>query len=292
MNPKNSILLFLTAALLLISCKKNQKAEKPSYFKGDITILTDGSFQSVTEALADGYMINYPEAKLKVQEEKEDFALISLLQNKARAIVMSRDLTKEEKEEFKRVTDMDPNPASFAADAVLFVVPKNSPKTSITEEEIRAELSSESKNLVFDGTNSSNLNFVAQKIGKRPAQLKFSTINGNRNVLEQLHKYPGKIGVVALNTFSRPYDRESEMLRSEVKVLPVIAGGMSYEPNGDNLRSMKYPYTRILYFLTNEKTFEMANGFMRYSCSYIGQKIVQKEGLQPFYLFQREVQMK
>ena len=287
-------LLGLIFVLLLVaaSCKKKTKVKKDSYFKGELVILTDESFRSVTEALADGYMINYPEASLKVKAEKEDFALMGLLQNKAKAVVMSRELTAAEKEEFKRVTDMDPVPAQFAADAVLFVVPKNSPKTQITMDEIRSELASESKNIVFDATNSSNLNFVAQKLGKKAADLKFSIINGNRNVIEQISRYPDKVGVVALNTFSRPYDEESELLRQQVKILPVVDSNVAYLPNNDNLRNMNYPFTRILYFLTNEKTFDMANGLMRYSCSYIGQKIVQKEGLQPYYLFQREVQMR
>jgi phosphate transport system substrate-binding protein len=54
---------------MLSGCKKRRKS--PSYNKGEITILTDESFKSVTEALAEGYMINYPETKIKVETKKK-----------------------------------------------------------------------------------------------------------------------------------------------------------------------------------------------------------------------------
>jgi phosphate transport system substrate-binding protein len=58
------------------------------------------------------------------------------------------------------------------------------------------------------------------------------------------------------------------------------------------MRKMKYPFTRVLYFLTNEGNFNIANGFIRFSCTHLGQKIVQKEGLQPYNIYKREVQMR
>lgn len=105
-------------------------------------------------------------------------------------------------------------------------------------------------------------------------------------------KYPDKIGVVGLNTFSRPYDKASEKLREMVKVLPVVDKGVSYTADHAGLSTMKYPFTRVLYFLVNEGNFNIANGFIRFSCTHLGQKIVQKEGLQPYNLYKREVQMR
>lgn len=159
-------------------------------------------------------------------------------------------------------------------------------------EEIQKGLQSDNKEFIFDGANSSNLNFVAQKLKKQPKDLKFSVIPGSKNIIEELNKYPDKIGVIGLNTFSRPYDKESEQLRSMVKILPVEDKGKLYTTDFENLRKMNYPFTRVLYFLTNEGNFNIANGFIRYSCTQLGQMIVQKEGLQPYNLYRREVQMR
>jgi phosphate transport system substrate-binding protein len=292
LEMKNSIklvMLFLLS-VIIVSCKKEDKS--PSYHKGDLTILTDESFKSVTEALADGYMINYPETKIKVVTRKEDLGFLDLLKGKARIAVMSKELSPEEIKAFEEQVDMKILPAKFAADAVVFVVPKSSTKTSISMDEIKSGLQSDNKDFIFDGTNSSNLNFVAQKLKKQPKDLKFSVIPGSQNIIEELNKYPNKIGVIGLNTFSRPYDKTSEKLRELVKVLPVENNGQLHSADSDGLREMKYPFTRVLYFLTNEGNFNIANGFIRYSCTQLGQMIVEKEGLQPYNIYKREVQMR
>lgn len=290
MRNSLKIALLSVMSIAAVSCKKEDQS--PSYHKGDLTILTDESFKSVTEALAEGYMINYPETHIKIETKKEDLGFLDLLNDKARIAVMSRDLTPEEKKAYEEQVDLKFLPAKFAADAVVFVVPKDSPKQSISMDEIRSGLESDAKNFIFDGTNSSNLNFVAQKLKKQPKDLKFSIIPGNQNIIEELEKHTDKIGVIGLNTFSRPYDKTSEKLRGMVKVLPVENNGKLYTVDNASLREMTYPFTRVLYFLTNEGNFNIANGFIRYSCTELGQMIVEKEGLQPYNIYKREVQMR
>ncbi|WP_415329058.1 PstS family phosphate ABC transporter substrate-binding protein [Chryseobacterium sp. MMS23-Vi53] len=287
-SVKIVVLFFLS--IIAVSCKNEDKS--PSYHKGEMTILTDEAFKSVTEALAEGYMINYPETKIKVVTKKEDLGFVDLLNDKARIAVMSRDLTPEEVKTYEEHVDLKILPARFAADAVVFIVPKDSPKESISMDEITKGMQSENKEFIFGGTNSSDLNFVAQKLKKQPKDLKFSIISGSKNIIEELNKYPDKIGVIGLNTFSRPYDKEAEQLRNMVKILPVESNGKLYNTDFENLRKMNYPFTRVLYFLTNEGNFNIANGFIRYSCTQLGQMIVQKEGLQPYNLYRREVQMR
>lgn len=290
MRNSIKIIILFFLSIVAVGCKKEDKS--PSYHKGEMTILTDESFKSVTEALAEGYMINYPETKIKVVTKKEDLGFLDLLHDKARIVVMSRDLSPEEIKTYEEQVDLKFLPAKFAADAVIFVVPKNSPKESISMQEIEQGMQSDDKKFIFDGTNASNLNFVAQKLKKQPKDLKFSIIPGNKDIIEELNKYPDKIGVIGLNTFSRPYDKESEKLRDLVKILPVEYKGKLYNTDFENLRKMNYPFTRVLYFLTNEGNFNIANGFIRYSCTQLGQMIVQKEGLQQYNLYRREVQMR
>ncbi len=287
---KQFILLFIFF-ILIISCKKDKKVIDDPH-QGTISIAVDESFKSVSEALTERYMALNPESKINLIIKKEDLAFLDLLENKVRVIVMSRELSDKEKQGFKDKIGLEIQPAKFAADAVVFVVPKDSPKQSITMEEIRSELNSDDKKLIFDGTNSSNLNFVAQKLSTTPDKLKFSIISGNKNIIEEINKYPGKIGVIGLNTISRPYDIESKDLRNSVKILPVVSDNVSYAPDIENIKSMKYPFTRVLYFLTNEAYYGLGNGFIRFSCQQLGQIVVEKEGLQPYNIFKREVQMR
>lgn len=289
---KKIILVLLAVTAILFSCSKTKDKDIDNPNKGEIAVETDESFKSVIEALAERYMALNPLTKINVVIKKEDLGFLDLLNKKARVVVMSRELSNQEKAAFDTKVELPWQPAKFAADAVLFVVPKNSPVESVSMDEIYKELTSDSKNLIFDGTNSSNLNFVAQKFNKKPADLKFSIINGNENVVSQLKNYPGKIGVISYNTISRPFGEEAQRLRTELKILKVIKNGKVYEPSLDNLKTMNYPFTRVLYLLTNETYYGLGNGFIRFSCQQLGQIVVEKEGLQPYNIFKREVQMR
>ena len=285
-------ILAILFCIILVSCSKEKKQDIDNPNKGEITIEVDESFQSVTEALTERYMALNPQTKINLVVKKEDLALLDFFERKIRVVVLSRELSAKEKETFDKKIDLPWQPAKFAADAVLFVVPKNSALESISMDDIYKELRSEDKRLIFDGTNSSNLNFVAQKFNRKPSELEFSIINGNENVVEQLKKYPDKIGVISYNTISRPFGEEAEKLRNEVKILKITQGNKTYEPSLSNLKMMTYPFTRILYFLTNEGYYGLGNGFIRFSCTQLGQIVVEKEGLQPYNLYKREVQMR
>ncbi len=285
-------ILAVLFCIILVSCSKEKKQDIDNPNKGEITIEVDESFQSVTEALTERYMALNPQTKINLVVKKEDLALLDFFERKIRVVVLSRELSAKEKETFDKKIDLPWQPAKFAADAVLFVVPKNSALESISMDDIYKELQSEDKRLIFDGTNSSNLNFVAQKFNRKPSELEFSIINGNENVVEQLKKYPDKIGVISYNTISRPFGEEAEKLRNEVKILKIKQGNKTYEPSLSNLKVMTYPFTRILYFLTNEGYYGLGNGFIRFSCTQLGQIVVEKEGLQPYNLYKREVQMR
>ena len=287
-----SLALLICIFTFFVSCKKTEKVLVDDPQQGEITVAADESFQSVTEALTQRYMALNPKTKINLVIKKEDLAFLDLLENKVRVIVMSRDLSEEEKSAYKDKIDMDILPAKFAVDAVVFVVSKNSVKQSLSMKEIADLLSSDNKSVIFDGTNSSNLNFVAQKLDKKPSELKFSIINGNKNIIDEINKHPEKIGVISLNTISRPYDKESQELRNSVKILPVISHQKAVLPEIATIRDMSYPFSRVLYFLTNEAYYGLGNGLIRFSCQQLGQIVVQKEGLQPYNIFKREVQMR
>lgn len=283
-------LVLVLLSIAVVSCKKSRtKLDDPQ--QGTITVSSDESFRSVAEALTERYMALFPETKINLVIQKEDLGFLALLDKKVRVAILSRELTSKEKEAYRIKIGDEIVPARFAADAVVFITGKNSSVSELDMEDIKRELQSETKRFVFDGTNSSNLNFVAQKIGAKPSDLKFSIINGNENVVNQIASHPDKIGVISLNTFSRPYDKKAEELRSSVRILPVKVGGKSYLPEVQNLRDLSYPFSRVLYFLTTESYYGLGNGFIRFASQQLGQIIVRKEGLQPYNIFRREVQM-
>ncbi len=290
MKNKFFILAVFLLLFSLVNCSK-EYGNVPS--KGEITLVADHSFKNVSEALADRYMAFYPETKIKIKLQKESEAFDDLLHNKAKLVVMSRELTDKEKKLYTSMVDLPFEPAKFAGDAVVFITSKSSEKQTLSLQEIKTELLSDQRKIIFDGTYTSNFNFVVQKLKLKPTEIKFSVLKGNENIIDQITKYPSSIGVISYNSISNPYSKEAIALRDKIKILSISdSKGVVQVPSVQSIRNLDYPFTRILYFLTNEGNFGIANGFIRFSCTQIGQIVVSKEGLQPYNIFKREVQMK
>lgn len=277
------------ALMIFIGCKEKKEAQMHN--KGEITMQYDDSYINVADALAHRYEQEYPDTKINLKVSKEDMALQDLLNHKVDMIIMSRDLTPKERKYWDTKTQLPWQPAFFAADAVCFVVHKNSAREHITLEEIKEMMLSDERKLIFDGGNTSNFNAVVKKLNLDPSQVNYARIEGNEKIIENLDKYPNHIGVVGFNTFSHPYDKKAKQLRESMKVLPIKVGNELIIPSKSTLKSQEYPFTKLLYFLTREGRFGIANGLIRYSCTQIGQKIVDKEGLQPYYIYPRTIRI-
>lgn len=283
------IIYFFFAFAFFVSCAKDN-TDNPQ--TGSITVEADESFENISRVLKDRYMLFYPKTKINLVTKKENVALQDLLHGKARVIVMSRELTDDEKKAFKQRFKAEVEPARFAADGLVFIVSKSSTLNSISVEDVKSRLQDGKNSLIFDGVNSANTSFIAKRLNLDPNHLKYSTLASNEEIVRNIDKYPNSIGVVGYNVLSRPHNKESKIFRESVKILPVIdSKGKSVAISTQTLKNNTYPFTRVLYFLTNEAYFGLGNGFIRFSCSQPGQIIAKKQGLQPFYIIPREVKI-
>ena len=283
------IIYFFFAFTFFVSCAKDN-TDNPQ--TGSITVEADESFENISRVLKDRYMLFYPKTKINLVTKKENVALQDLLHGKARVIVMSRELTDDEKKAFKQRFKAEVEPARFAADGLVFIVSKSSTLNSISVEDVKSRLQDGKNSLIFDGVNSANTSFIAKRLNLDPNHLKYSTLASNEEIVRNIDKYPNNIGVVGYNVLSRPHNKESKIFRESVKILPVIdSKGKSVSISTQTLKNNTYPFTRVLYFLTNEAYFGLGNGFIRFSCSQPGQIIAKKQGLQPFYIIPREVKI-
>ena len=196
---RSKLVLYILSAFLVFSCKsEEQKKEEatPLHTRGEITLQYDDSFVNIAEALSQRYVKVYPNAKINLKVSKEDQALEDLLNHKVDMIIMSRELTEKERKYWDAKTKLPWQPSYFAADAVCFVVNKNSEKQHVSLEEIKEMLKSGDKKLIFDGANTSNLNAVLQKLNLDLKDVKYSRLEGNENIIESLEKFSNHIGVV------------------------------------------------------------------------------------------------
>ena len=290
MKMNKVFLYFLFVLGFFISCSKDKTADNPQ--NGSIIVEADESFENISRVLKDRYMLFYPKTKINLVTKKENVALQDLLKGKARVIVMSRDLTDTEKKAFKQRFNTEVEPARFAADGLVFIVSKDSPLNEISVDDVKNRLQDGKSTLIFDGVNSANTSFIAKRLSLDPNTLKYSSLVSNEEIIKNINKYPNSVGVVGYNVLSRPHNTESKIFRESVKILPIVdSKGVKVSISPQTLKNNSYPFTRILYFVTNEGYFGLGNGFIRFSCSQPGQIIAKKQGLQPFYIIPREVKI-
>ena len=216
---KNNLVLYILSAFLVFSCKgKEQEKTANVHTSGEITLQYDDSFTNIAEALSHRYMNAYPNTKINLKVSKEDQALEDLLNHKVDVIIMSRELTEQERKYWDVKTKLPWQPSYFAADAVCFVVNKNSEKQHVSLEEIKEMLKSGDKKLIFDGANTSNLNAVLQKLNLDIKDVKYSRLEGNEKIIESLEKFSNHIGVISYNTISHPYGEKATKLRENSKI--------------------------------------------------------------------------
>ena len=102
------IIYFFFAFAFFVSCAKDN-TDNPQ--TGSITVEADESFENISRVLKDRYMLFYPKTKINLVTKKENVALQDLLHGKARVIVMSRELTDDEKKAFKQRFKAEVEPA-------------------------------------------------------------------------------------------------------------------------------------------------------------------------------------
>ncbi len=147
--------------------------------------------------------------------------------------------------------------------------------------------------IVFDNGNSGNFNTVREILKLNIAKDQpIQALESTDKVVEFVQKSPGSIGVIGLNEVSEKENPKVKEILSKVKVLPVLdENGIKQEPTVQHILAMNYPFFKGVYFIVSEPGFGIGSGFSRFAGSNQGQLIVKRAGLQPNFLYDREVQI-
>lgn len=271
----------------LISCSYNPQESENTIKRGNATIAADESLKPIVDAQIQAYQAHYPEATFDVIYVPEQKAINLMLQDSVELVVVTRELNEKEIGYFEQ-TKTKYEPAAMALDAAMLIVNESSDMTSVTLDELKEIFLSKSakKTLIFDNSNSSNLAFLRQKLGiDNIDDANIFAANGNADVFGYISRNKNAIGVVGFNWLSDRDNKQADSLRSGIRILPVAVDKSStyISPTTASLRGRKYPLERLIYLHTTKSIWGVPKGFIRFSCSQIGQLVVEKMGLIPYY---------
>lgn len=274
----SSKFLLMCMCIFLFSCD-DRPAHPDSLGKGEIDISVDETYRPVMEEQSKIFDSSFPDAKVHIHYKPEAECFKDYFEKKARIILVTRDLTKEEKEACK-TRQIYPTSLGLARDAVAVIFNNQSPDSVLDMSVLKGILTgtySKKYTVVFDNQSSSTLRFVTDSIlkGEKLGSNVFAA-KGNSEVVDYVAKNPDAIGLVGLGYVSDSSDPNNT--GNFIKTVKVAAikndkTGEFLQPYQAYIALKTYPLTRNLYYINSESYPGLGTGFANFLSYQRGQLI-------------------
>lgn len=302
---------YLSAVLLttiLYGCGTEKKEPTDTPTSGEVNIVVDESFQQLFDNQIYTFESIYPNAKVHAQFLPENEAIIRLINDSCKVVVMCRDLTAKERKQFES-RNIFPISTKIAEDAIAFVVNNENTDTVLTAERIKSILlgndsvwtqinkRSQLKNItiVFDNKGSANTSYMKDTLlqGKDFSKNAFA-VNSNPEVIEYVSKNKNAIGVLSVNWISDQDDSLTSGFLKKIKVLAISNDSLSeaVKPYQAYIKTKDYPFTRSVYMINRQTRAGLGMGFVSFVAGDKGQLMILKSGLIPAIAPVRLVEIK
>lgn len=273
---------------LFAMCNQKSKNDenKETILKGSIEITVDETIKPIVDDQVAVFEGTYYGAKISVKPKSESELINDLLNQKAKVVVTTRNLTKEELAKFEK-SKINPRITPFATDAIAFISNKGNNDTLIALKTVidfmQGKTDTGIKGLVFDNPNSSTVRYMKElaKVKDTPSKDVFS-FKTNDEVIKFVSENDGMIGVVGVNWLSQPSVGMVDIVK-KINVLSVkgLNSDKYYSPTQNDLAEVKYPLARDLFIINCQGYSGLGMGFSSFIAGDIGQRIVLKSGLLP-----------
>nr|WP_082855875.1 substrate-binding domain-containing protein [Mucilaginibacter sp. L294] len=294
-----ALLLGLTVLAALQSCQQNTKKAAPldSFTSGTAKFEADESFSPIIDEELYVFKAMLPDANPVITYKPEAEVVNSLMNDKTRLIILSRNLDTAELGVLKRRTLVaDVN--KFAIDAVALIVNQASNDTTISLGEIKSMLNGKSKtdkSIVFDNPNSSLVRYLKTLSGNNELKQKnIYALKSSKEVIRYISTHPDAIGITGFNWLNDP-DKDYAEAVDKVKIVGVKDENSKtnpneyFKPSQTTLVEHTYPLSRSLYVIDCTGRKGLGASFASFLASERGQRIILKSGLLPDSIPSREI---
>jgi phosphate transport system substrate-binding protein len=282
--------------IIVYACDKIKKKEiEETIITGKATVLVDETLMPIIEEQVAVFESQY-DAKITLIAKSESEIVQSLSKNKNQIAILSRELSKNEREVFE-IKKIKGKITSLATDGIALISNRNNNDTLVSVQDVISFAQgkpSKIKGLVFDNANSSTVRYIKElaKVNNLPKENIFS-FNNNNEVIDYISKNNGIVGVVGVNWLSEPMP-EMESTIAKIRVLSVKdKNNKTYvKPSQDNIASGLYPMTREIKLLNYQGYQGLGMGFASFIGGEIGQRIILKSGLVPVRIPGRNIKIR
>jgi len=306
----NPLLLSLATLLTIVVSCRNPMGVQPldeTPTRGDIKISVDESFQLLYDTQVYTFQSLYQNAKITARYKPEVDVIADLMNDSVRTVVLTRDLTKEEKE-YLYANKFIARTTKVAHDALALIVNRDNKDTLLLDiqfaDMFRGKLttwkqlnpSSPDKpiNIVFDNNKSGNVRYFREKFGLTgnfPSNC--FAVENNEEVINYVKNNTNALGIISVNWISDTQDSVSEKFLKAVRIVEVGTNTMNYcKPYQGYIAEGSYPFCRDVFMISRETFSGLGTGFASFVAGDQGQRIVLKSGLVPATMPIRLIEIK
>ncbi|WP_243900177.1 PstS family phosphate ABC transporter substrate-binding protein [Hymenobacter defluvii] len=289
---------------LAASCNRpNEKGElevNDTPTSGKLTISVDETFQPIMKAETDTFQELYQYAKITSSYKPEQDAVEDLLANRSRVVVLSRELTADERATLNK-DKIVPEVVRVGTDGLAIILHPSNLDTLLTMDQLRDIFTGKTTrwdqisgkktlsdiNVVFDANRSSTTRFVQDSITRGAALTsKIYASKSNPALIDYVASHPNAIGVIGANWISDRDDKTVENFLDKIRVAAIAPKASAnpddyLQPYQAYLALKTYPLRRNLYVISRDARTGLGKGLVAFVAGSKGQLIILKSGLVP-----------
>jgi phosphate transport system substrate-binding protein len=284
------LLYILLTGQVFTGCHSGPYIPVETPTSGTIHISVDESFKPVIDSQLKVFESSFPDAHVIVEYKSEAACLRDLYNDSTRLIIITRGLTMKEENFFKDSAKTPAISGLLAYDAVAMVVNNHTQDTVMNMDEVRALLAGRDKNkreVVMDGVSATSTVRYAidsvltgDSLGKNVIAARSSP-----QVISYIENHDNAVGFIGVSWIG---DQEDSMDLAFLKQIKVVAVRCDHCPEKPyvwpyqyNIRFMRYPMVRGLYYILKENFSGVGNNFVNFLVNERGQLIFKRAYLIP-----------
>jgi phosphate transport system substrate-binding protein len=274
-----NVFLIIVLSVFIVSCEDNTPKHEDTLGKGTIDISADETYQPILEEQLKVFDSIYPEAHITIHYKPEAECFKDYFDKKARIILVTRELTKPEKDVCEQ-QKIWPTSMSLARDGIAVLVNNESADSILAMPTLKGILTGVYKKkytVVFDNQNSSTLRYITDSLlrGEKLGANVFAA-KSNNEVIDYVSKNPDAIGFVGMSyVYVNEDTSRAGMFIQKVKVVSMQndTDRKFYRPYQAYVALRSYPLSRNLYYINSESHHGLGTGFANFLAGQRGQLI-------------------
>jgi phosphate transport system substrate-binding protein len=243
--------------LCFFACSSKEEKTQDLATTGQIEVKTDEVFFPIVQSQAYIFESIYKNAKINIVTAPETEVIDSFVNGKSEIIVTGRRLSREEID-YVGKKNFSVYQTLIALDAIVLIVNKNFPDSTLGLDELASILSGKKKNwqeinatfknapvkLVFDKNNSSTLLYINEKMPVSTDSVSLFTAGSIPKVIDFIKNNDYSIGVIGWSWLSDEEDPKTVEILQNVKILGLGKNKQFYYPGTSEVNDSLYPLGR------------------------------------------------